>query len=465
MNRTIIISLIALLAISCASQKSDATATAQIISSSETHVIRHPEWVKNATIYEINVRQHTPQGTFQALEKDLNRLDSLGVDILWLMPINPIGELNRKGSLGSYYSVKNYVGVNSEFGTLQDFKHFVNAAHAKGMKVILDWVANHTAWDHPWITEHPEWYTHDANGKIVPPVADWSDVADLNFDNKELRKAMIESMKFWVKECDLDGYRCDVAMQVPTDFWDQARAELDAIKPVFMLAEAEQKDHHLKAFDMCYGWEFLHLMNGIAKGEKAPQDIDTYMEKVNKEFPQSTIHMYFTTNHDENTWNGTGGERYGMARNLYDVLAFTIGGMPLVYSGQEGNEQHKNGLPHRYRFFDKDTISFNQYQNEKLYNILLKAHHEVPALWNGADGGQFKRIYTSNSKIYAYSRTKRDSQVIVMLNFNPAPQSTSFTDALPEGIFNSIFDNKALALYATGNVQLPGYGYQIFVKK
>ncbi|MEN9394398.1 MAG: hypothetical protein RL362_619, partial [Bacteroidota bacterium] len=238
MKNTFIISIVAFLAISCATQKGDATATAQVISSSETHVIRHPEWVKKATIYEINVRQHTPQGTFQALEKDLNRLDSLGVDILWLMPINPIGELNRKGSLGSYYSVKNYVGVNSEFGTLQDFKHFVNAAHSRGMKVILDWVANHTAWDHPWVTEHPEWYTHDANGKIVPPVADWSDVADLNYDNKDMRKAMIESMKFWVKECDLDGYRCDVAMQVPTDFWDQARAELDAIKPVFMLAEA-----------------------------------------------------------------------------------------------------------------------------------------------------------------------------------------------------------------------------------
>ena len=451
---------------SCGTQSGmDYTATAKTISSYETNVLRHPNWSKNATIYEVNLRQHTSQGTFAAFEKDLNRIDSLGVDILWFMPINPIGELNRKGSLGSYYSVRDYKGINPEFGTFADFKRLVDKAHSLGMYVIVDWVANHTAWDHPWMESHPEWYTKDGNGKVIPPVADWSDVADLNYDQPALRAEMIECMKFWVKEANIDGFRCDVAMMIPTDFWEQARAALDQIKPVFMLAEAEQKDHHLKAFDMCYGWEFLHLMNGIAKGEKSVDEIENYISKRDNEFPKSTIHMYFTTNHDENTWNGTGGERYGNARNVYDVLAFTIGGMPLIYSGQEGGEIHKNGTPHRYKFFDKDTIQFNQYHNSSLYKTLLKAHHEVPALWNGEEGGQFKRIHTSNNRVYAFSRTKGESQVVVMLNFTSVPQSTSFTDEIPTGTFNSIFDDKGMALYVSGNAQLPAYGYQVFVKK
>jgi len=458
--------LAASLLMSCGHQNGlDYTATASLISSHETNVLRHPNWIKNATIYEVNLRQHTPQGNFAAFEKDLTRLDSLGVDILWLMPINPIGQLNRKGSLGSYYSVKDYKGINPEYGTLADFKRMVDKAHSLGMYVIVDWVANHTAWDHPWITQHPEWYTKDANGTIVPPVADWSDVADLNYDQPALRNEMIDCMKYWIKEANIDGYRCDVAMMVPTDFWESARAALDSIKPVFMLAEAEQKDHHLKAFDMCYGWEFLHLMNSIAKGEKSVDEIETYIAKSNTEFPKSTIHMYFTTNHDENTWNGTGGERYGDARNVYDVLAYTIGGMPLIYSGQEGGEVNRLGKAHRYKFFDKDTIFFNDYKNSALYTTLLKAHHDIPALWNGEAGGQFKRIHTSNKRVYSYSLNKGESQVVVMLNFTSAPQSTSFTDEIPSGNFNSIFDGKGMALYTSGNTQLPAYGYQVFVKK
>jgi glycosidase len=225
MKRLLIAALLTAVLASCGVTKNqDYTSVANQVGYSETKVIRHP------TIYEVNVRQHTAAGTFVALEKDLPRIDSLGIDILWLMPIHPIGELNRKGSLGSYYSVKNYVGVNPEFGTLADFKHLVATAHQLGMKVIIDWVGNHTAWDHPWMNQHPDWYTRDASGNVVPPVADWSDVADLNFDNQDMRKEMIRSLEFWVKECDIDGYRCDVAMMVPTDFWDEARAALDAIK-------------------------------------------------------------------------------------------------------------------------------------------------------------------------------------------------------------------------------------------
>ncbi|MFM7770168.1 MAG: alpha-amylase family glycosyl hydrolase, partial [Bacteroidota bacterium] len=303
MKKVILFALTASVLFGCGvSKNQEFTSQANQVGYSETKVIRHPDWSKNATIYEVNVRQHSPQGNFAALEKDLPRIDSLGIDILWLMPIHPIGELNRKGSLGSYYSVKNYTGVNPEYGTLQDFKKLVNTAHGLGMKVIIDWVGNHTAWDHPWMTQHPDWYTKDANGNVIPPVADWSDVADLNFDNKEMRKEMIRALEYWVKECDIDGYRCDVAMMVPTDFWDEARAALDAIKPVFMLAEAEQKDHHLKAFDMSYGWELLHIMNGVAKGEKNIDEIDAYMLRQAADYPKSAYKMCFTTNHDENTW-------------------------------------------------------------------------------------------------------------------------------------------------------------------
>ncbi|MFN5093018.1 MAG: alpha-amylase family glycosyl hydrolase [Bacteroidota bacterium] len=456
--------LIALMASCGVTKNQDYTSVANQVGYSETKVIRHPEWSKNATIYEVNVRQHTAAGTFSALEKDLPRIDSLGIDILWLMPIHPIGDLNRKGSLGSYYSVKNYVGVNPEFGSLADFKHLVATAHQLGMKVIIDWVGNHTAWDHPWMNQHPDWYTRDANGNVIPPVADWSDVADLNFDNQEMRKEMIRSLEFWVKECDIDGYRCDVAMMVPTDFWDDARAALDAIKPVFMLAEAEQKDHHLKAFDMSYGWELLHIMNGIAKGEKNLDEIELYMQRQANDYPKSAYKMCFTTNHDENTWNGTGGERYGNKRKLFDVLAFTLQGMPLVYSSQEGGEVDEKGNPKRLKFFDKDTVNVNGYIHSEFYKKLLQVHHENPALWNGEFGGTFQRLKTTNEGVFAYVRTNGERQVVVLLNFTEQAQTFNFIDETPSGDFRSIFNSETFSIYAKNQRALGPLGYQVFSK-
>ena len=215
--------------------------------------LKTPEWVSNATIYEVNVRQFTPEGTFAAFEKELPRLKAMGVDILWLMPIHPIGELNRKGSLGSYYAVRDYRGINPEFGTHEDFSRLVAAAHQLGMKIIIDWVANHTSPDHLWIEEgRLDWYTLDSMGKVQPTIGtDWWDVADLNYDNEELRSEMIECMSYWVRDFNIDGYRCDVAGWVPMDFWTRARASLDQIKPVFMLAEAEGNELY-SAFEMTY---------------------------------------------------------------------------------------------------------------------------------------------------------------------------------------------------------------------
>ncbi len=452
---------------SCDSRKpADHTGQADILGSGETSVIRHPEWSRNATIFEVNVRQHTPEGTFEALRRDLPRLRDLGVDILWLMPIHPIGEKNRKGTLGSYYSVKDYKAVNPEFGTPADFRAFMQDAHRMGMKVILDWVGNHTAWDHAWVEDHPDWYTRDSSGAIVPPVPDWSDVADLDYEKEEMRRAMIDALRYWVREYDVDGYRCDVAMMVPTDFWNSARAALDSIKPVFMLAEAEQKDHHLQAFDMSYSWEFLHIMNGIAKGEKKLDEIDAYLARQDTAFPRSAYRMYFTTNHDENTWNGTGGERYGKARQVYDVLALTIAGMPLIYSGQEGGEAYEDGKPHRLRFFDKDTVRWNKYPYSDFYSRLLKVHRTQPALWNGEHGGAFRRLPTSQGdRIYAFTRTKGESEVVVLLNFSDKSTKLDLTAEKPEGNFTSIFNNQNLSLYTSGSLPLAPYGYQVFIRK
>lgn len=447
-------------------QAPDSTASANILGSGETKVLVHPEWSKNATIYEVNVRQHTPEGTFAALERDLARLDSLGVDILWLMPIYPIGVEMRKGTLGSYYSVKDYTAVNPEFGTMDDFKRLVNNAHNRGMKVILDWVANHTAYDNAWVTQHPEWYNRDTSGRPLPPVPDWTDVADLNYDNRDMRRAMIESMKFWVSNADVDGFRCDVAMEVPTDFWNDVRASLDSLKPVFMLAEAERKDHHLKAFDMSYTWEFMGICNDIAKGKKTLADIDTYLAKQDTAFPKSAYRMYFTTNHDENTWNGTGNERLGKMRQVFDVLCFTMkNGMPLVYTSQEGGEAYADGKPHRLRFFDKDTTNWNGYKFSDFYARLLKAHHEHQALWNGEYGGSFERLKTSSDDVlYCYKRQQGNDEVIVLLNFSDKPMKVDFTGTELQGEYKSIFNNQLLSIYTKGSTPLSPYGYQVFVK-
>lgn len=451
----------------CGEGKHDHTGNAEVKGHQETRVLQHPDWSKNATIYEVNIRQHTPEGTFAAFEKDIPRLKSMGVDILWLMPIHPIGEINRKGGLGSHYSVKDYKAVNPAYGSMDDFKRMVRTAHDNGMKVIIDWVANHSAFDNIWTKDHLEYYLLDTAGKIQPPLGtDWTDVAQLNYESKPLWYAMTDALKFWVKECDIDGYRCDVAEKVPTAYWNEARAALDIIKPVFMLAEAEKKEHHLKAFDMSYAWEFMHIANDIAKGKKSLSDIDNYMAKQDTAFPRSSYRMYFTTNHDENSWNGTGFERLGNARQVMDVLTFTIAGMPLLYSGQEGGEQYPDGKAHRLNFFEKDTVRWNDYKYQDFYTRLLHLHRDNPAMWNGEFGGDFKRIKTSNDDVlYCFTRTKDSNQVFVLLNFSDKPRGVDFISELPQGDFISIFNTQSLTLFDKGNQELPAYGYQVFVKK
>jgi glycosidase len=363
--------------------------------------LKHPEWSKNATIYEVNVRQFTPEGTFKAFEPHLQRLKDMGIDIIWLMPIHPIGVKNRKGTLGSEYSVKDYYGVNPEFGTLDDFKALVKKIHDMGMHVIIDWVANHSAWDNKLATEHPDWYTKTIEGNFQPtPWYDWDDVIDFDYDQPGLRKSMTDVMKYWVKETGIDGYRCDAAGFIPVDFWDNARSELDAIKPVFMLAEWESRDLHKKAFDMTYAWSLWDKMKDATSNKKGITGLVEYMAHDVNTVPRDAYRMTFTDNHDKNSWEGNQFSNFGDGLKTCMVFCSVVNGMPLVYSGQEA------GLDRSLKFFDKDSIVWSQTPAGKprpfydLYKKLFELKHKNQSLWNGAWGGEMIRIYSDKMSLF-----------------------------------------------------------------
>ena len=397
--------------------------------------LSHPEWSKNATIYEVNVRQHTAAGTFNAFAEDLPRLKALGVDILWLMPIHPIGDLNRKGgenannymvepgssSLGSPYSAQDYLAVNPDFGDLEDLRALVRDAHDLGMRVILDWVANHTAFDSHWTEEHRSFFLLDEAGNLQPPTGtDWWDVTQLDWEhgqNNGLYDAMAQAMEYWVAEADVDGFRCDVAEKVPTAFWDKVRRQLERIKPdVFMLAEAEVSEHHERAFDMSYAWHMHHVMNQVARKEWSADSIRSAVDRDLELFGQEAYRMMFVTNHDENSWNGTIEERMGENGDAMAVLAGTLMGMPLVYSGQEA------GNPKRLRFFEKDTIDWTAPAKVALYTMINDLHHSQEALWNGSYGGWPEWLVVED-EVLAWKRAKGASEVHVAVNLSDVPRT------------------------------------------
>jgi len=415
-----------------------------------------PDWTADATIYEVNVRQYTPEGTFAAFQKHLPRLKELGIDILWLMPINPIGEKNRKGTLGSYYSVKDYKDINPEFGNKNDFKDLVDEIHKLGMHVIVDWVANHTAWDNSWVLDHPEYYTKDSLGNFVPPVADWADVIDLNFDNKDLRKKMIDALCYWVTDFNIDGYRCDVAGMIPTDFWNEAREQLDKIKPVFMLAEWETPELHEKAFEMTYAWDIHKTMNNIYKGEKSAEDLQKLLLEDQKKFPAYAYRMQFTSNHDENTWNGTEFERLGEAAEMFAVLIYVIPGMPLIYNGQEA------GFNKRLDFFEKDLITWKESKFSKLYSDLNKLKQTNKALHNSTGGGSLRFIETSDKNVLAIIREKDDDKVLGLFNLSSSKLEISVTDKSLCDSYYNFSTNNVIKLSDNINVTLNPWSYNLF---
>ncbi len=419
--------------------------------------VNTPEWAKDAVIYEVNTRQFTPEGTFEAFAAHLPRLKELGVDILWFMPIHPIGEEKRKGELGSYYSVKDYKAVNPEFGTFEDFRNLVAKAHEMGFYVLLDWVANHTAWDHHWMDENPEFYELDENGEMIAPY-DWTDVAQLDYANEEMQEAMIDALRFWVAEANIDGYRADVAGLVPTPFWERVREELDKIKPVFMLAEDEsQYDLMHKAFDANYGWEQHHIMNQIAKGESNVDHLWEYFAKVDTLFAPSAYRMYFTSNHDENSWNGTVFERLGDGVRTFAVLTYTIPGFPLIYNGQEA------GLDHRLEFFQKDEIDWSDPQVfGSFYTRLNQIKKENELLWNANHGGDFNKIAIDQAQeVFAFSRSNDQEKIIVLLNLSGEPLAVQFADESVQGNYSCLLSGESVSLNMEEPLEMEAWGYYV----
>ncbi|MCG6200629.1 alpha-amylase family glycosyl hydrolase [Psychromonas antarctica] len=393
------------------------------MSRTKEYQFEHVEWSKAANIYEVNIRQFTPEGTFNAFRSHLPRLKKMGVDILWFMPIHPVGIKNRKGTLGSGYSVKDYYQVNPEFGSLDDFKALVQEIHSMGMYVLIDWVANHTAWDNCWVTEHPEWYKKNEKGEIHSYIYDngkeleyWDDVVGLDYKHPKLWDAMINALSYWVKFVGIDGYRCDVAGLVPVKFWEKARAELDSIKPIFMLAEWSSPELHNKAFDMTYDWGLYDVMSNIVKGKSTALAIREHVELSAMEYPEDAYRMAFTTNHDKNSWDECDTKLYGHAFKAYSVLAMTLLGMPLIYSGQE------SGLDKQLSFFAKEDINWKAFQYDDFYKQLLMLKKNNPALWNGQYGAKTQVLEETSDTVFCFSREKDKNSIVVMINLSDRNQ-------------------------------------------
>lgn len=417
--------------------------------------------IKNAVIYEVNIRQYSEKGTFEEFTKDIPMLKELGVKIIWAMPIFPISKTKRKATggdfayliedkekrdkmLGSYYAVSDYGKINPEFGTIDDFRNLVDTAHENGMYVILDWVPNHTGWDHEWITTNPEYYTQNENGEIIDPINPdsgeswgWADVADLNYDNKNMRSEMIDEMLYWIKDENIDGFRCDVASAVPLDFWEEAISKIRDEKDVFMLAEAEEPElvKGKRLFDMVYAWERHHIFNKMANEENAIEIWDKIMEKESERFESDDILMSFVTNHDENSWNGTIRERMGDASELLTALSYISPGMPLIYSGQEYD------LDHRLLFFEKDEIPKTKKIMWPLLQKLGKLKKENPALHTGIDASNYKKINVANPEILAFERSKGTDSVIFLGNFSKNSQEMNNIFSGSFNYFNNVIEN------------------------
>lgn len=412
-----------------------------------------PAWIIQSNVYEVNLRQYTPEGTFKAFEKNLPRLKEMGVGILWFMPITPISKTDRKGSLGSYYAVADYMAVNPEFGTLDDFKQLVNRAHEQGFRVIIDWVANHTGADHPWLTRHPDFYNHDSSGKAIYAF-DWSDTRDLNYDNKALRDSMINAMQYWLRETGIDGFRCDVAAEVPADFWKNCITKLRKTNAdIFMLAEGDKGELHTAGFDASYPWEMFQAMKKIAAGERSALSLDSVLVLQDSTFPPGAIRLYFTSNHDENSWNKSDFGTFPGARHApFAVFTQTMrGSLPLTYGGQE--EPVLRAIP----FFEKDSMGFSKYQRAPFYKTLLNLRKKNAAL---ATDARFTKVSVGDDKaLYAYTREKGKDKLLVILNLSAKEQPINIKDSTLTGEPYNVFMGvkEPLPLHHSFNIEPWGY--------
>ncbi|GAA4042840.1 alpha-amylase family glycosyl hydrolase [Sphingomonas rosea] len=419
--------------------------------------VRHPDWAKDAVIYQINTRQFTPEGTFKAAEARLPRLKAMGVDILWVMPIQPIGVKNRKGTLGSPYSVRDYRAVNPQLGSLADFQSFVRAAHGQGMKVIIDWVANHSAWDNPLVTQHPDWYDRDWKGDFRPtPWWDWSDIIDFDYSKEGLRQYMAESMLYWVRTADIDGFRADVAAYVPLDFWEKVRAEADKIKPVFMLGEAQMRDLHTKAFDATYGWAWYNALADIAQGKADTGALYGYFSENESAWPAGSMRMVYAENHDQNAWHGTGAEVFGPALTQVHVLSFAGEGIPLIYNGEEA------GNPKRLKFFEKDPIAWREHPNRALFTKLAALKSRNRAMWNAPWGGRMVLVPNDHAQqVFSFVRKTGNARVFGLFNFSKMPQTVKFTQRLADGTYQDFDTGQSIRVDAATSFAMAPWSYRL----
>ena len=425
---------------------------------------KHPEWSYSAVLYELNIRQFTAEGTFNAAIERLPFLRSIGVDAIWLMPIYPIGMEGRKGSLGSYYSIRDYKGVNPEFGTEDDLRSFISAAHAMGIKVLLDWVANHTARDARWITERAaDWYERDEQGVAKVPW-DWTDTAKLNYANHDVWRGQIDAMRYWVEEFGVDGFRCDMAMLVPIEFWQEVSEELHRIKSdIFMLAEAEEDNLFDNAFNMSYQWNVHHIMVDIAKGARRVWDLRNAIHAERARYPREAMRMSFTSNHDENSWSGSEQSRFGASLEVMTALTYLMPStMPLIYTGQEV------GYDHSFEFFERDAMPAELYcenRTTELYRRLCDLKHRERALDAGERGGEMIEI-ENNAKdcIMTFVREVDGSRVVAILNLSPYTIHADFRTGIYAGRYCDAITGEGVMLNDHVERDLAPWQYQILVK-
>jgi len=426
--------------------------------------LTNPDWSRDAVLYQINTRHFTPEGTFTAAQEQLPRLKELGVDILWLMPIHPIGEENRKGTLGSPYSVKDYKGVNPEFGTEEEFRAFVDAAHEQGFKVILDLVANHTAWDHPLAEQHPDWYEKTWDGDFRPtPWWDWSDIIDLDWSKPGVREHIGDAMEYWVREFEIDGYRADVAGYVPVDFWETMRARLDAIRPVFMLGEVQQNAWHRAAFDATYAWDWHNTTKRVAAGDGNATSFYGYYAENESLWPREAMRMTYIENHDSNAWEGTMAENYGPALEIMTALSFTGEGLPLIHNGMEACNAK------RLEFFERDPIDWPQ-DPDCTYGDLLKdliAFRDAnPALHNGKWGARMHEIENSApEQLFGWVRQDDDNKVVGLFNMSKAPVTATLSDGIATGSYSEFSSGDKVTLGQGDTINLPAWGFRLLSSK
>jgi alpha-amylase len=407
-------------------------------------VFKQPDWMSGTNIYEVNLRQYTPEGTIKAFMKHLPRLHDMGVDVVWFMPVTPISHKNRKGTLGSYYACSSYVDVNPEFGTLNEFKEMVRTIQSMGMKVIIDWVANHTGWDHEWTKTNPDFYTKNEHGHFKPPVESWEDVIHLNYMNGDLWKAMIAAMEFWVTECDIDGFRCDMAALVPLDFWAAARRHIDRHKTLFWLGEFDQwgEEAFGNVFDASYTWHWMHVAQEFYRHKWKLGSLDAALTGYQHKKPHRHLRTFFTTNHDENSWNGTEYEKYGQMALPLAVFSCLWKGIPLLYSGQE-QPNHK-----RLLFFDKDLIEWKgKPALHEFYKRLLSFRKTHPVFQNHPHKVITWRIGTSqHNNVFSFVRTDLTHSVIVLLNFSEHRVRFRIEDTRLKGEYKDLYTDRPVSL-------------------